>query len=139
MSMLKQLTKTSKLGKNELREIRKLVDICQKADGFETKFYYNILKDRRIPEFDDFFYFLNGNLVGYLAIFCFKENEAEISACVHPKNRHQGIFKRLFEEAVGELGRRGINDALLLVQHHSQPAETIATHYNAVFSHAEHE
>lgn len=139
MSQLKQLTKVSKLGKTELREIRKLVDICKKADSFETKYYYNILKDRRIPEFDDFFYFLNGNLVGYLAIFCFKENEAEVSACVHPKNRHQGIFKRLFDEALDELGRRGIKDALLLVQHNSQPAETICAHYNAVFSHAENE
>jgi ribosomal protein S18 acetylase RimI-like enzyme len=139
MNTVKQLTKVSKLGKTDLREIRKLVDICKKADGFETKFYYNILKDRRIPEFDDFFYYLNGNLVGYLAIFCFKENEAEVSACVHPKNRHQGIFKRLFAEACDELSRRGIQDALLLVQHGTQPAETICEHYNAKFSHAEHE
>ncbi len=139
MSTVKQLTKTSKLGKNDLKEIRKLVDICKKADGFETKYYYNILKDRRIPEFDDFFYYLNGNLVAYLAIFCFKENEAEVSVCVHPKNRREGIFKRLFEEASGELARRGIKDALLLVQHGSQPAETICASYNAVFSHAEHE
>jgi ribosomal protein S18 acetylase RimI-like enzyme len=139
MNIVKQLTKVSKLGKTDLREIRKLVDICKKADGFETKFYYNILKDRRIPEFDDYFYYLNGNLVGYLAIFCFKENEAEVSACVHPKNRHQGIFKRLFAEASDELRRRGIQDALLLVQHATQPAETICEHYNATFSHAEHE
>src|ERR1035438_2327878 len=126
MKNTKQLCKISKLGKVELREIRKLVDICKKNDGFETKLYWNILKDRRIPEFDDFFYYMDGNLVGYLAIFCFKEDEAEVSACIHPKYRQQGIFKRLYEESLDELRRRNMKAALLLVQHDSHPAEDIA-------------
>jgi len=137
MKTTKQLSKVSKLGKNELREIRKLVDICKKNDGFETKMYWNILKDRRIPEFDDFFYYIDGNLVGYLAIFCFKETEAEVSGCVHPKYRQQGVFKRLYEEALDELRRRNMNAALLLVQNGSEPAETIAAKWGAAYSHTE--
>jgi len=137
--LIKTLTKTSKLGKNEIRDIRKLVATCAREDGVETKFYWNILKDRKIPEFDDFFYYIHGNLVGYLATFVFKEDEAEINAIVHPKYRNQGIFKKLFNEAITELRQRKINYALLLCQEGVEPGETIIKNLGTQFAHYEYE
>lgn len=135
--MAKQLVKTSKLGKNELRDIKKLVTICAKEDKFITKIYWNILQDRKIPEFDDFLYYQDGNLVAYLGLFVFKENEAEVTALVHPKNRKEGLFNRLFDEAMRELTLRKIGTGLLLCNRGKEPAETIFKKLNAKYSHSE--
>jgi len=133
----KQLIKTTKLGRNEIRDIQKLIQLAARVDNFSTKVYWNILKDRKIPEFDDFFFYINGNIVGYLGIFLFKADKAEISAVIHPKFRKQGIFTRLFEEARRELKRRGIPTALMLCEKDAQPAEDLIQKLGCELSHAE--
>ncbi len=123
--MLKQLTKVSKLYKTDLRAIKNLMDLSTHTDGFKTKFYWNIIYDRQTSEFNDLLYSIDGNLAGYLALFTFKIDEAEISAVVHPKYRRQGIFKKLLAEAALELRQRRLPRALFICH---QSATTIA-HY----------
>lgn len=135
--MTRQLVKTTKLGKSELRDMKKLVDICAKHDHFQTKLYWNILQDRKIPEFDDFLYYQDGNLIAYLGLFVFKEKEAELTAVVHPKYRHQGFFKRLYEEALTECKRRDISSLLLLCTRGQSPGEDLCKKLGGVYSHAE--
>ena len=135
--MTRQLVKTTKLGKNELKDIKKLVSICRKEDGFDTKLYWNILQDRKIPEFDDFLYYQDGNLIAYLGLFVFKDKEAEVSSCVHPKYRKQGLYTRLLEEAFSEMTRRNLHTALFLSYRGKEPAETIVKKFGGVYSHAE--
>src|SRR5262245_56985602 len=106
--MTKQITKTSKLHKNELSSIKKLTEIAGTYDQYKIKLYWNILQNRQTQELNDFLYYVDGNLVAYLALFTFKINEAEISAVVHPKFRKQQIFKTLLEEANNEVKKRGI-------------------------------
>lgn len=135
--MTTTLTKTTKLSRNELRDIKKLITLAAKEDKFTTKVYWNILQDRKIPEFDDYFYYINGNLVGYLGLFVFKAHAAEVCSVIHPKYRGQGIFKRLFEEAWRELERREIPIALLLCNKGAEPGETVCQKMGAEYSHAE--
>lgn len=135
--MTRQLVKTTKLGKGELRDIKKLVSICAKEDQFETKLYWNILQDRKIPEFDDFLFYQDGNLIAYMGLFVFKEKEAEVTACVHPKYRKQGLYSRLFEEALLECKRRSIETALLLCNRGENPGEDLCKNLGGVYSHAE--
>lgn len=111
---LKQLTKLSRLHKSDLRSIKALVDHCHQQDGFRIKLYWNILQDRQTQEFNDLFYFLNGNLAGYLSLFTFETNEAEVSVVVHPKYRRLGIYKKLLAEAMLELEQRRIGNALCI-------------------------
>lgn len=121
--MVKQITKSSRLYKNELASIKKLHDLSSAQDKFKPKFYWNILQDRQTQEFNDFLYYIDGNLVGYLALFTFKPDEAELSAMVHPKYRRQQIFKNLLDEAALELNKRRIKSILVISQPHSSFAD----------------
>jgi ribosomal protein S18 acetylase RimI-like enzyme len=107
--MIKQLTKVSKLHKTDLRNIANLADRSADHDGFKIKVYWHIIENRMTMEFNDFFYYLDGNLVGYLALYTFENDEAEMSAVVHPKFRHQTIFKKLLAEALLELKQRHLS------------------------------
>lgn len=110
--LLKQLTKLSKLHKNDLRIIKNLVDISAQHDGFRVRLYWNILQNRLTQEFNDLLYFMDGNLVGYIGLFTFEVDEAELSIVVHPKYRRQGIGKKLLAEALLELQQRHIPKSL---------------------------
>lgn len=136
-TIIKQLVKSTKLSKNELRDIRTLIDVCKREDNFTTKVYWHILKDRKIPEFDDFFLYINGNIIGYLGLFVFKENQAELSALIHPKFRRQGHFSKLFKEAVHELSARNIDSILFLCNKDVEPGETVVKKFGAERTHAE--
>jgi ribosomal protein S18 acetylase RimI-like enzyme len=110
----KQLIKSSYLHKTDLRAIKTLVDRCLQEDGFRIKLYWNILQNRQTQELNDMLYFIDGNLVGYLAIFTFEANEAELSVTVHPKYRRLGIYKKLIAEARLEFTQRHISKCLCI-------------------------
>jgi ribosomal protein S18 acetylase RimI-like enzyme len=133
------LTKTTKLSKNELKEIKNLSIISRNIDGYKTKFYWNILEDRKLPEFDDFLLYIEGNLAAYIGIFAFKEEEVELTAIVHPKHRQQGYFKTLLTEVFFELSRRGFKKCLLISNREAIVATQIMQKLNANFSHSEYE
>lgn len=107
--MIKQLTKLSKLHKSDLKQIRNLADHAEQQDRFKIKLYWYVIENRLTNEFNDFFYYVDGNLVAYLGLFTFQSDEAEITAVVHPKYRSQGLFKKMLGEALLELHQRQIN------------------------------
>lgn len=117
--MYKQLTKLSLLHKNELRDIHNLVERSAEHDRFRVKLYWNILQNRLTQEFNDFLYYIDGNLAGYLGLFTFELDEAEISLVVHPKYRRHGIGKKLFAEAMLELKQRNISKSIWVRPHGS--------------------
>lgn len=117
--MYKQITKLSLLHKNDLRQIQSLVEHSAEHDRFRIKLYWNILQNRLTQEFNDFFYYIDGNLVGYLALFTFELDEAELSVVVHPKYRRRGIGKKLFAEAMLELKQRNVSKTIWVRPHGS--------------------
>lgn len=133
------LTKTTKLSKNELKEIKNLAILSHNVDKFKTKFYWNILEDRKLPEYDDFLLYVEGNLAAYVGVFAFKEEEVELTAIVHPKYRKQGYFKALLTEIFGELVNRGFQKCLLICNREAEVANEIAKKLNTTFSHSEYE
>ncbi|GAF83838.1 unnamed protein product [marine sediment metagenome] len=70
-------------------------------------------------EFNDFFYYMDGNLIAYLALYTFENDEAEMSALVHPNYRQEGIFKKLLGEALLELRQRHISQCVWVRPHRS--------------------
>lgn len=107
-TMIKQLTKLSRLHKNEWRTIKNLIDYSANQDKFRIKAYWHVLQDRLTNEFNDFLYLLDGNLIGYLGLFTFTSNEAEMTAVIHPKFRQKHLFRKLLSEALLELRQRRI-------------------------------
>lgn len=110
--MFKQITKLSKLHKTDLKQIRNLVDLAGQQDGYKIKLYWYVVENRLTNEFNDFFYYLDGNLIAYLGLFTFQADEAELTAVVHPKYRRQGLFKKMLAEAMLELSQRQIHKAI---------------------------
>lgn len=136
---LKQFTKLSRLHKTDLKAIKNLLDRCLQQDEFRIKLYWNILQNRLTQELNDLFYFVDGNLVGYLSLFTFDCDEAEVSVMVHPKYRHQGIYKKLIAEALLELQQRRISKCLYICPQGSRIDENYLKRFQAeyVFSQVE--
>jgi len=119
---MKSFEKVTRLSEKQQNKIQKLADICHQHDGLPVKLYWNILRDRRTYEYNDFFIHYEDEFVGYLGIFHFKEEEVEITAMVHPDFRLQGIFQFLAMEAFFELQKRQIPNSLFAVHHGAEPA-----------------
>jgi ribosomal protein S18 acetylase RimI-like enzyme len=135
----KYLHKTTKLSKIELKDIRNLSILSQNLDHFKTKLYWNILEDRKLPEYDDFLLYIEGNLAAYVSVFAFKEEEIELSGIVHPKFRRQGLFKSLLNEIFIELAKRNFQKCLLICNRKSQAGNIIVNKLGTTFSHSEYE
>lgn len=136
--MTKRIVKTSNLSKQELRNIRNLWETCASHDKYNIKLYWNILANRQLPEFDDILYYQDNTLIGYLALFLFKEDQAELNALVHPQYRRKGMFTHLLAEAKIELKQRRINDTLLICNKENKFAEKwIQALPHVQFDHAE--
>ncbi len=133
----RQLIKTTTLSKQELRNVTNLVEYSEKKDGYMIRMYWNIINDRQLPEFDDFFYYVEGRLAGYLALYAFKAHQAEMSAVVHPEFRRQGIFRYLFGEAMMEMNRREITDCLYVSHRDSVTSKDFVTPYSDDLDHTE--
>ncbi|GHO66006.1 GNAT family N-acetyltransferase [Ktedonobacter sp. SOSP1-52] len=126
------------LGTEELQEIEQLAAQCEQYEQLEMKLNWNVLRERPAGETNDFLYYEQGQLVGYLALFCFNSQEAEISGMVHPAYRQRGIFRTLFQAATQEVRRRGVPQILCIVEHKSQAGQAYIQTLDTRFHHAEY-
>src|SRR5947209_18831686 len=109
------------LTQTEFTEIEVLAALCNRYEELELKLNWNILRHRPTHETNDFLYYDNGQLVGYLALFSFNAKEAEISGMVHPDYRHRGIFTKLLSAASDEWQHSRVPKLLLVVEDALQP------------------
>lgn len=103
-----QLIKASQLSQTQFEEAKALNEMAQNYDGYNTYFYWNSIAKRTGNDLTDFLFYIDNQLVGYLATFEFDNHSAEVCAVVHPKFRHKHIFTRLFEEAQIEMKAAGL-------------------------------
>lgn len=129
---------TQGLTASALQEIMQLAEICQQHEHLTMKLNWNTLRNRPQQETNDFLYYENGMLVGYLALFCFNTQEAEVSGMVHPGYRRRGIFSRLFQAAAEEVQRRNIPQILGIVEHISQGGQAFARRLQGRLHHSEY-
>lgn len=118
-----QIIKASQLPPKLLRRLQQLVGACHQYDGYLTKFYWHSSENRSNKELSDFVYLFDNKPVGYMALYQFSEDEAEISSVVHPEFRRQGIFHRLWMEATLELIQRGVKRAMFIAHSDANAAD----------------
>ena len=111
-----QIIKASQLSEKQLGHVQSLVALCHQKDGFLSKFYWYSTSNRQNDEISEFIFYKDKMCVGYLAVYQFTENEAEICVVVHPRFRQQGVFSRLWMEACLELHQRDV-ERCLFIQH----------------------
>lgn len=107
------------LGEADAADLKRLVALCAEADGYEPR-----LEDDTglnvVPGLHPWFLARveapdgHRRIVGAASIFAPGSDEAEISSCVHPLFRRQGLLGELLKAALDELRLRGVPAALLV-------------------------
>lgn len=96
------------LNEIQLAEVNELVGLCEKEDHapgriqFETSLNFNSQMNCW------FLYYVGERLVGVISIFAPENDQAEISGCVLPEIRRQGIFSSMLNEVYNELHKFGV-------------------------------
>lgn len=136
--MVQHLTKSLGLTDEQLTAIGDLEDLCNQADGLSLKFNPNMLRDRAENQANDFLYYDDAQLIGYLALYSFNTREVEISAMTHPAYRRQGIFKHLLAAAREEVRQRSVPDLLFICERASPASAPTMQAISAAYDFSEH-
>ena len=78
------------LSEEWLQQIIDLAEVCEAHDGFDLSINLNLsmLQNRSPEQTNDFLYFQDGKLVGFLGMYAIvSPKEVEISGMVHPDYR----------------------------------------------------
>ncbi len=77
-------------------------------------------------------------LAGAACVFAPRRSEGEISACVSPVFRHQGIFRELYRSLADSLFRSGTASVMLVCEGAAPSGAAIASRFGAVLDHGEY-
>src|SRR5947199_8241483 len=113
------LVKKYTLTEAEITEISHLIDICNTHDGLRMRIGLEMLRERSEGEINDFLYYVDGQLVGYLEADSWGKKEKELTGMVQPDFRRRGIFTALFTAAREELQQSGVQKMILVCEHKS--------------------
>jgi ribosomal protein S18 acetylase RimI-like enzyme len=132
------LIKKQGLTQTELAEIKLLAETCNVHGRLDLKLNWEMLEARESEQMNDFLYYQDGILVGFLALFIFNPPEVEISGMVHPDYRRRGIFTAMYQEAKAECQRRGSSTILLIVEQVSSAGQAFARSLEAGYDFSEY-
>jgi ribosomal protein S18 acetylase RimI-like enzyme len=132
------LVKKQGLTQAELGEIKLLAELCNRHEGLNLKLNWSILENREQDQTNDFLYYEEGALIGFLPLFSFNSAEAEISGMVHPEYRRRGVFAALYDEARAECQHRGCSRILVIVESTSPAGQAFVQSLEARYDHSEY-
>lgn len=132
------LVKKQGLTQADLEEIRQLAQRCNAYERLDLKLNWSILEQRPADQTNDFLFYEDGKLVGFIPLFSFSEGEAEISGMVHPAYRRRGIFTTLYREVRAECQQRGLMKILLIVEPISAAGQAFVHALGADYDHTEY-
>jgi ribosomal protein S18 acetylase RimI-like enzyme len=122
----------------ELAEIEQLAQLCNAEEGLDLKLNWETLRGRSKSETNDFLYYEQNTLIGFLGLYAFNSREAEVSGMVHPVYRRRGIFTELLSAAQDETRRRNIPILLLIVEHASTSGQAFVGQLKTTYDHSEY-
>jgi ribosomal protein S18 acetylase RimI-like enzyme len=131
------------INKRDYEQINVLQNICQIYENvnlkleLEYKMFQKKSYDKKLQGINEFFYYVDNSLVGYLGIGSFGRGVAELNGMVHPDWRRRGIFKRLYVLAMEECNRRNFDSILLLSDDKSDSGNSFIKSTNAKYSFSE--
>jgi ribosomal protein S18 acetylase RimI-like enzyme len=111
--------------RDDYENIKGLENVCREYDNTSLKLEldYKLSNSKQtgidLVNINEFMYFNNDELIGYLGICDFGGDEIEVNGMVHPEYRRIGVFKRLFSLARDEWQKRKSISMLLLSDHES--------------------
>src|SRR5713226_7423807 len=93
------LVRKRTLTTEELTAIQRLADQCNRHEQLHMRLDWSLLADRPGAEVNDFLYYQDGALIGYLMAYGFGTDERELTGMVHPEQRRQSIARTLLQAA----------------------------------------
>ncbi|HEY6542550.1 MAG TPA: GNAT family N-acetyltransferase, partial [Ktedonobacteraceae bacterium] len=117
------LVTKSTLTPDEIAAISRLIDICDQHDGLRMRIGMEMLRERSGEESNDFLYYADGQLVGYLEADSYGRQEKELTGMVHPDFRRRGIFTALYTAAREEFQQRDVQKLILVCEHTSESGQ----------------
>lgn len=130
--------KKNTLTEDEIAEIARLIALCNRHDNLDMPISLDALRQRPGNEIDDFLYYEQGALVGYLFVDTWGKQEKEATGIVAPEFRRRGIFRQLFEAARAECLKRGVEYMILICEQRSQAGHGFVRSLRAHHDFSEH-
>jgi ribosomal protein S18 acetylase RimI-like enzyme len=130
--------KKSTLTRDEIDEIARLMAVCNEQDALDMPLSVESLHKRPGTESDDFLYYEQGVLAGYLSLDSWGQVEKEMTGMVAPALRRRGIFRQLFAAARAECKARGVEKVLLICEQSSQSGQAFVRAVGAQYDFSEH-
>jgi ribosomal protein S18 acetylase RimI-like enzyme len=122
----------------ELADIKALADACEQADGIDLRLVWDALESRAGDKTNDFLYYKDGRLVGFLTLEGLGFDEAEAAGMVDPAYRRQGVFGDLAAVAKAEAQRYHTRVILFVCDRRSLAAKAVCDAIGAQHQFAEH-
>jgi ribosomal protein S18 acetylase RimI-like enzyme len=126
------------LTSEHLQAIKRLAAICNHYEQIRLKLNWDALELRNTSEANDWLYYQDGQLVGFLGLYYFTMAEAELSGMVHPEYRRQGIFQLLVDQAKKACLQRGFPKMIFMNQRGSASGKAFVTQYGAEYRFSEY-
>ncbi|HPE37538.1 MAG TPA: hypothetical protein PK625_10315, partial [Spirochaetales bacterium] len=129
-------------GDGERRDVERLVAVCAEHDRADPGIRFDtalnlkgdmpawFLAEAREPSG-------HRRVLGVARIFAPGGDEGELSACVDPLFRRQGIFRALSSEALAVMRSAGLKEALYVADGKAGFGPLVAGHVGATLSHVE--
>ena len=142
------------LSPSKRKAVEALISDCRAYDGFDPCLHFDthLNVDREMPAWQlawaesavdqaaagVFPEPSRGVLAGAACVFAPGRQEGEISACVAPVFRRQGIFRHLYSGLAANLAASGVSSALLVCEGGSLPSAAVATRLGAKLDRSEY-
>jgi N-acetylglutamate synthase-like GNAT family acetyltransferase len=133
------IVKRATLTQAEIADIKHLIAFCNAYEGSQMRIGYDMLHKREGDAENDFLYYEDGQLVGYLWCDSWGTREKELVGMVHPNYRRRGIFSTLLDTAKAAYKQAGVDHFLMICEHSSQSGQAFLAAAGAQHSHSEHE
>ncbi|SDO70207.1 GNAT family N-acetyltransferase [Halobacillus aidingensis] len=130
---------------DDYEDILALKNLCLEKENVTLKLEldYKLSKaanERKgIDRINEFMFYDEGTLIGYIGICQFGAQTLEVNGMVHPEYRRMGIFTRLFSLVRDEWLHRDSQQMLLLCDRHSSSGIEFIKRMGAVYEHSEYE
>ncbi len=139
-NQLKQgLVKKQTLTEAEVADIEQLAQVCNTYENLCMRIGWIKLRSPHNSVTNDFLYYEDGRLVGYLVLDNRGTKKKELTGMVHPNHRRKGIFSALFTAAREECSQRGVRRLILICEHSSRSGQALIGALGAKHKFSEHE
>lgn len=139
--MLEGVHARTRLTATELEAIKDLANNCNQWEQINLTIPLNlsILQNRDGKEANDFLYYCNGQLTGFLGMYSFSnKHETEITIMVDPPFRKKHIASTLLKEASQHWKTRGIQSQMLITDCSSLSGKAFLAAINAGYQFSEY-